>query len=65
MKFLIGVIFLLLCNIAYSTVIRGPDGRWYGNICVTQIGWEMINWQPLGSICYSPKFRQYGFIVNA
>ena len=60
-------VFLLLLSITFNStaaVIRGVDGRWYGNICITQIGWQEVPWQLVGSMCYSPMWRQYGFIAN-
>jgi hypothetical protein len=61
------VAILLLCSTIQTpaAVIRGVDGRWYGNICITQVGWQEVPWQLVGSMCYSPMWRQYGFIANA
>lgn len=54
----------LLSLTSSAAVIRGQDGRWYGNICITQMGWQEVPWQLVGSMCYSPMWRQYGFIAN-
>jgi hypothetical protein len=59
------VIFLLLFSTnSIPAVVRGADGRWYGNICVTQRGWQTVPWLPVGSMCYSPMWQMYGFIAN-
>jgi len=61
------VIFFLILSTSMLTpaaVIRGQDGRWYGNICVTQVGWQEVPWQLIGSMCYSTMWRQNGFIAN-
>lgn len=61
-------IFLLLVFIsitAIAAVMRGPDGRWYGNVCLTDLGWQVVNWQLVGSTCYAPMWNRYGFIANA
>lgn len=60
-------IFLLCLGLTFASpaaVIRGQDGRWYGNICITQVGWQEVPWQLIGTICYSPMWRQNGFIAN-
>lgn len=39
-----------------------------GNICMNNIGWQVVNWQPLGSICYVrlPNGQvMQGIIINA
>lgn len=56
-------VFLLAIS-SYAAVKRGSDGRWYGNMCITQLGWEEVSWQLVGSMCYAPMRRQYGFIAN-
>lgn len=59
--------FILLLSLTISSpaaVMRGQDGRWYGNICITQLGWQQVGWQLVGSMCYSTVWRQHGFIAN-
>lgn len=56
-------VFLLTLS-SSAAVVRGQDGRWYGNICITQVGWQEVPWQLVGSMCYSNMWRQYGFIAN-
>lgn len=60
----IAIAMMLYTQASISTVIRGQDGRWYGNICITQVGWQEVPWQLVGSICYSPMWQNYGFIAN-
>lgn len=65
MKKILTTLLILLTTLSSpAAVIRGQDGRWYGNICITQLGWQEIPWQIVGSTCYSPMWRQYGFIAN-
>ncbi len=64
MKTLILLLLILVHTNSTSAIIRGQDGRWYGNICVTQVGWQEVPWQLVGSMCYSSVFRQWGFIAN-
>jgi hypothetical protein len=62
------IIFLILTLSMISSpamVVKGMDGRWYGNICITQLGWQEVPWQIVGSMCFSPQWRMYGFIANA
>lgn len=63
-KFILFFLILSTSMLTPAAVIRGPDGRWYGNICITQAGWQQVNWQLIGSMCYSSMFRQYGTIAN-
>ena len=58
------LILLLIAVTSHSAVMRGQDGRWYGNICMTQTGWQQVPWQLVGTTCYAPMLRQYGFIAN-
>jgi hypothetical protein len=62
---LVFLLLLLFSTNAVTAVVRGPDGRWYGNICVTQRGWQQVPWQLIGSMCFSPMWQQYGFIANS
>lgn len=64
-KLLIFVLATMLSLPSTALVVRGQDGRWYGNICVTQLGWQEVPWQIVGSMCFSPQWRMYGFIANA
>lgn len=56
---------LLYANMTQAALMRGADGRWYGNICITQMGAHSVNWQPVGSICFVPGYNIYGFIANS
>lgn len=58
------ILLIALVTPTNSAVVRGADGRWYGNICVTQVGWQVVPWQPVGSMCYSTMWKMWGFIVN-
>lgn len=58
------ILFLSLPIIANAEVIFGPNGVLYGNVCQTQMGWQYVPWQPVGSLCYSPRFNSWGYILN-
>ena len=59
----------MLSFTANSAVRWNPMLRIYeGNICMNNIGWQVVNWQPLGSICYVrlPNGQvMQGIIINA
>jgi hypothetical protein len=65
----IGIAVLLLSSTASLSAVRyNPLGGYYeGNICMNNLGWQYVNWQPLGSLCriqlpgYPPM---QGIIVN-
>lgn len=64
-RLLVTILATLFVTSSIAAVMRGQDGRWYGNICVTQLGWQIVPWQIIGSMCFAPMFNQYGFIVNS
>ena len=64
MKKLLFVLLLLVSFPAVSEIILGPNGVWYGNICIVPRGWQYVQWQPVGSVCYSPMHNQWGSIAN-
>lgn len=64
MKVLLLVLLLLLPSHVEAEVIIGPNGVRYGNICQTSIGWQIVPWQPVGSVCYAPAFNLWGYILN-
>jgi hypothetical protein len=49
---------------ASAAVVLGADGLWYGNICQTSIGWQVVPWRLVGASCYSPGWGQWGYIAN-
>lgn len=64
MKKLLIICLLVLSNISNADVVLGRDGIWYGNICMNQMGWEIVPFQPVGSMCLLPRSRTYGVIIN-
>ena len=40
------------------------NGLYYGNICQTVSGWQIVPWQLVGTSCYSPGWGMYGVIAN-
>lgn len=64
-RVVLSILAAVLMTHAGAAVMRGQDGRWYGNVCITQVGWQIVPWQMVGSICFAPMFNQYGFIANA
>lgn len=64
MKKLFLVLFLY-AHIAGAAVWQDPrTGMWIGNICTTAVGWQFVPPQLVGSACYAPGLRSYGFIAN-
>jgi len=49
------IIFLILLTLGFNSnaaVRWNPALRlWEGNICMNNVGWQVVQWQPLGSIC--------------
>jgi hypothetical protein len=39
------------------------NGLYYGNICRIGIYWQQVNYQLVGSQCYSPGWNAFGRIV--
>jgi hypothetical protein len=55
---------MFLPAIATSEVVRGANGVLYGNICQTQRGWQYVQWQPVGSVCFAAQYNLWGYILN-
>jgi len=49
---------------ASAAVVLGNNGLWYGNICQTTYGWQVVPWQLVGATCYAPGWGSYGYIAN-
>lgn len=65
MKSIIISVLLLFATAVTAAVMRDPNtGIWVGNICQTPSGWQVVPWQPVGSVCFSPGWQSYGFIAN-
>jgi hypothetical protein len=64
MKILLFLLLLALPLSATSEVVRGPNGIWYGNMCQTQRGWQYVQFQPVGSVCFASQFNLWGYILN-
>lgn len=63
-RLLLALLFIVPVTAA-AAVWRDPyTGIWIGNICQTPLGWQQVPPQPVGSACYSPGWRSYGFIAN-
>jgi hypothetical protein len=69
MKSLIIFLLLTFATVSNAEVRWNPVLRiWEGNICMNNIGWQVVNWQPLGSLCYMrlPNGQiMQGIIINA
>jgi len=52
MKFL--VLLLLFVSLSAQSAVRfNPNNNmWEGNICMNNIGWQFVDWRPLGSLCW-------------
>ena len=69
MKYIV-CIFLLVFSFTASSAVRwNPHLRIYeGNICMNNMGWVIVNWQPLGSLCWMQlpgRPPMQGIIINA
>ena len=68
MKAFILLILLLLSFSVESAVRYNPQTRtWEGNICMNNTVWQVVNWQPLGSLCIIQlpgHPRMQGIIIN-
>ena len=44
---------LLVCSFPSFAAVRWNPymGLWEGNICMNNAGWQVVAWQPVGSIC--------------
>jgi len=65
MKKLFICLLLCLSTTADSTVWRAPNGILYGDICQTPYGWQQVPALPVGTNCFAPQFRAWGYIANA
>ncbi len=66
---LVLILSLLLIKPLNAAVKFNPmSGLWEGNICMNNIAWQFVNWQPLGSLCWIQlpgRPPTQGIIVNA
>lgn len=63
-RLLITLLFALPVT-ADAAIWRDPvTGLWFGNVCQTPQGWQIVAPQLVGSTCWSPGWRTYGFIAN-
>lgn len=63
------VLMLLFFSLSVNSAVRWNqfNRTWEGNICMNNIGWQIVNWQPLGSMCMIniPGYpMMQGIIVN-
>lgn len=69
MKYILFISLFLSSFSAIPAVRWNPQlGIYEGNICMNNVGWQMVAWQPLGSLCVIqlPGYpRMQGIIVNA
>ena len=69
MKYIAFTLLLLLSFTINAAVRWNPTLRIYeGNICMNNIGWQSVQWQLLGSVCYMrlPNgHMMQGIIINA
>lgn len=69
MKYIIFILLFLITLPAESAVRWNQTLRvWEGNICMNNVGWQIVNWQPLGSLCtiQIPGYpRMQGVIINS
>jgi hypothetical protein len=69
MKYIISLLVLTFSITANSAVRWNQTLRiWEGNICMNNLGWQVVNWQPLGSLCWMQlpgRPPMQGIIINA
>jgi len=69
MKTVIFLILLIAGFNADAAVRWNPTTRiWEGNVCMNSVGWQIVNWQPVGSICmiqFPGRPPMQGIIINA
>ncbi len=69
MKYIIFILLVIVSFTANSAVRLNPQTKmWEGNICMNNIGWQIVNWQLLGSLCWihmPGRPPMQGIIVNA
>ena len=69
MKYIVFILLLLLSFAVNAAVRYNPQLRIFeGNICMNNMGWQVVQWQPLGSICYMrlPNGQiMQGIIINS
>lgn len=69
MKLLVLILLLISHSSVYSAVRWNSMTKlWEGNICMNNVGWQVVAWQPLGSICRItlPGYpHMQGIIINA
>jgi hypothetical protein len=68
MRILVIMLLLLGSVLSHAAVRWNPHYRvWEGNVCMNSAGWQIVEWQPLGSLCIInlPGLRpMQGIIVN-
>lgn len=64
MKILLILLLFVYTNVGAAVWQDPRTGTWIGNICSTVVGWQVVAPQPVGSTCFAPGLRAYGFIAN-
>lgn len=66
------LIFILLVvtttNISAAVRYNQYTGLWEGNICMNNVAWQFVNWQPLGTLCWLQlpgRPPMQGIVINA
>ncbi len=70
MKNFLLFILLYVFAVSVNAAVRfNPyTNMWEGNICMNHAGWQIVNWQPLGTMCWLnvPGYgRMQGVIINS
>jgi len=69
MRILTFFLLFTLCTTLNAAVRWNPNLRvWEGNVCMNNMGWQIVNWQPIGSICLIQipgRPPMQGIIINA
>jgi hypothetical protein len=59
----LGVVALAVLVPANAAWFDPVSGLWYGNVCQTAVGWQVVPAAPVGARCYAPAFGA-GVITN-
>jgi hypothetical protein len=69
MKYIISILLLALAIPTNAAVRFNPQTKmWEGNICMNNIGWQFVDWRPIGSLCWvhmPGRPPMQGIIINA
>lgn len=68
-KNIVLLLLILMFSGSVSSAVRFNQftGLWEGNICMTNLGWGFVPFQPIGSYCFligMNGVKVFGMIIN-